>query len=322
MLCAAHRDMLEHADDPWDGKGSDCAIDGNFVLQELIDHGHGMKTVSLPRARHALHAMPTSTGFSLETSPHYVWDGRARGQTPFTVLQYTIGGVGNLRYENRTMKVRAGEALLVIVPHNHCYWLEKGDEWEFFWISMHGREALRIHEIVLNMQGPVFKLKSQTVDRIAACVLRLMQGGADLPGESSAIAYEAAMALFDDTFGPSERLPASENSLSRARQYALANLSSNLDVEALAKVAGLSRAHFSRSFASFTGLAPAEYILQERMKRAAKLLIANRDLPVKEIAALCGFPDNNYFSKVFRRTYDISPTDFRDTGMYATRATP
>jgi AraC-like DNA-binding protein len=34
---------------------------------------------------------------------------------------------------------------------------------------------------------------------------------------------------------------------------------------------------------------------------------------------LTGIPDNNYFSKVFRRTYDISPTDFRDTGMYATR---
>jgi AraC-like DNA-binding protein len=30
-------------------------------------------------------------------------------------------------------------------------------------------------------------------------------------------------------------------------------------------------------------------------------------------------PDNNYFSKVFRRTYGVSPTEFRTTGMYATR---
>jgi AraC-like DNA-binding protein len=256
------------------------------MLQKLIEHGHGMKTVSLPRARHPLHAMPTSTGYSLQTSPSYIWDGRARGQTPFTVLQYTISGMGTLRYENRLMKIKPGEALLVVVPHNHCYWLEKGDEWEFFWISMHGTEALRIHEIVLNMQGPVLKLKSNTVDKLASCTLRLMENTADLPGESSAIAYEAAMALFDDTFGPSERLPASENSLTRAKQYVSANMGSELTVDVLAKVAGLSRAHFSRSFASMTGLAPAEYVLQERMKRAAKLLIANRDLPVKEIAAL------------------------------------
>jgi transcriptional regulator GlxA family with amidase domain len=102
-------------------------------------------------------------------------------------------------------------------------------------------------------------------------------------------------------------------------QYVSANLNGALPVEALAEVAGLSRAHFSRSFANLTGLAPAEYVLQERMKRATKLLTANRELPVKEIAALVGMPDNNYFSKVFRRTYGVSPTEFRTTGMYATR---
>lgn len=289
------------------------------MLEKLIEHGHATKTVSLPRARHPLHAMPTSTGYSRETSPGYVWDGRARGQTPFTVLQYTISGVGTLRYENRTMKVRPGEAMLVIVPHNHCYWLEEGEEWEFFWISMHGTEALRIHEIVLNAQGPVLDLKRQTVDLLAACSLRLMTNEAELPGASSAIAYEAAMALFDDTFGPSAQVSAPESPLLRARRFVLANLGDELSVDRLAGIAGLSRAHFSRGFASMTGLAPAEYVLQERMKRAAKLLIANRELPVKEIAALCGIPDNNYFSKVFRRTYDISPTDFRETGMYATR---
>jgi len=287
------------------------------MLEKLIEHGHATKTVSLPRARHPLHAMPTSTGYSRETSPSYVWDGRARGQTPFTVLQYTISGVGMLRYENRTMKVHPGEAMLVIVPHNHCYWLEEGEEWEFFWISMHGTEVLRIHEIVLNARGPVLELKRQTVDMLAACSLRLMTNEADLPGASSSIAYEAAMALFDDTFGPSEQASASESPLSRARHYVLANLGDELTVDRLAGIAGLSRAHFSRGFASMTGLAPAEYVLQERMKRAAKLLIANRELPVKEIAALCGIPDNNYFSKVFRRTYGISPTDFRETGMYA-----
>ena len=289
------------------------------MLSKLIEHGQAMKTVSVPRARHHLHAMPTSTGYDVQTSPSYIWDGRMRGQTPFTVLQYTISGVGTLRYENRVMKIRPGEALLAIVPHNHCYWLEKGEKWEFFWISMNGTEALRIHETILNAHGPVLRLKASSVDKLASCALRLIEGKAELPGEASAIAYEAAMALYDDTFGPSERLPASENSLNRAMQYVSTNLDSALSVETLACVAGLSRAHFSRSFANLTGLAPAEYVLQERMKRAAKLLTANRELPVKEIAALVGMPESNYFSKVFRRTYGVSPTDFRTTGMYATR---
>lgn len=289
------------------------------MLLKLIEHGHGVKTVSVPRARHHLHAMPTSAGYDLQTNPSYIWDGRMRGQTPFTVFQYTISGAGMLRYENRVMKIRSGEALLVIVPHNHCYWLEPGEKWEFFWISMNGMEALRIHETIVNAHGPLLKLKNNSVDKLASCALRLMEGKAELPGEASAIAYEAAMALYDDTFGPAEKAPVADNALHRAMQYISANLAGPLPVEALASAAGLSRAHFSRSFTKVTGLAPAEYVMLERMKRATKLLTANRELPVKEICALVGMPDNNYFSKVFRRTYGVSPTEFRTTGMYATK---
>jgi AraC-like DNA-binding protein len=53
------------------------------------------------------------------------------------------------------------------------------------------------------------------------------------------------------------------------------------------------------------------------MQRAAKLLTNAAFLPVKEVAIISGFDDANYFSKVFRRIYGITPTEFRTTGMYA-----
>jgi AraC-like DNA-binding protein len=289
------------------------------MLSNLIENGSALKAISVPRARHPLHAMPTSAGYDLQADPNYIWDGRLRGQVPFTVFQHTISGTGTLRYENRLIKLRPGESFLVLVPHNHCYWVEKGDKWEFFWISTNGTEALRIHEAVLNAHGPILHLKSNCIDKLASCVLRLVQGKAETPGEASAIAYEAAMALYDGAFGPSERLLDSENAINRAMQYVSTNLGSQLPVDILAGVAGLSRAHFSRSFANLTGLAPAEYVMQQRMKRAAKLLTTNRELPVKEIAALVGMLDNNYFSKVFRRSYGVTPTEFRETAMSSTR---
>ncbi len=151
------------------------------MLTDLIDHGLGMRTVSLLRSRVTLHTMPTSAGYEIRENTIYSWDGRLRGNTPFTVLQHTISGRGSLRYENRNMKIHAGETLLVIIPHNHRYWLEQGDRWEYFWISMNGIDALRIHEMVLNAQGPVLKLKPQTIDRLADCTLRLMKGEGSPP---------------------------------------------------------------------------------------------------------------------------------------------
>lgn len=287
------------------------------MLTDLIDHGLGMRTVSLLRSRVTLHTMPTSAGYEIRENTIYSWDGRLRGNTPFTVLQHTISGRGSLRYENRNMKIHAGETLLVIIPHNHRYWLEQGDRWEYFWISMNGIDALRIHEMVLNAQGPVLKLKPQTIDRLADCTLRLMKGEGESPGLASAIAYEAAMHLYDDVFGPSDRILREQNAITRTLQFIAENLSSDLNVDRLAEVAGLSRAHFSRSFATMAGLPPAEYVQEQRMRRAARLLIANRDMSVKEIAARCGMSENNYFSKVFRKAYGVSPTEFRTSGMYA-----
>ena len=82
---------------------------GNSVLAQLAAHAPVMTTVSLPRGRHRLHAMPTSTGYEIRTHSSYDWNGRKRGQTPFTVLQHTVSGTGNLLYERRRYRLSAGD---------------------------------------------------------------------------------------------------------------------------------------------------------------------------------------------------------------------
>jgi AraC-like DNA-binding protein len=259
--------------------------------------------------------MPTSAGYEIRENEIYDWDGRRRGLTPFTVLQHTISGNGWLRYENRNHRLAAGDTLLVLVPHNHRYWLAKGERWEYFWISMNGEEALRIHRSILSAAGPVLKLQQATIDHLADCSLRLVSGG-NSPGSASAIAYEAAMALYDDVFG-SHAYADEKSEMQPVIDHINANLDKPLPVGELAGILGMSRAHFSRRFGESEGLPPAEFVLQQRLQRAAKLLTNTAFLPVKEVAILCGFEDANYFSKAFRRIYGINPTEFRTTGMYA-----
>jgi AraC-like DNA-binding protein len=276
-----------------------------------------MRTVSLPRGRHNLHTMPTSTGYEIRTDSTYDWDGRKRGQTPFTVLQHTIAGAGSLRYENRTCRVRQGETLLLLVPHNHRYWLEQNGRWEFFWISMNGEEALRIHNAILSTTGPILNLKPETIEHLADCSFRLMSGGADAPGSASAIAYEAAMALFDDVFGSHPVISQEYRTMRHVIDHIAANLDKPLPVQELAQISGLSRAHFSRVFAASEGMPPAEFVLRKRLQRATKLLTKSAHLSVKEVASMSGFEDPNYFAKVFRRFFGTNPTEFRTTGMYS-----
>ena len=81
------------------------------------------------------------------------------------MLQHTVAGAGNLLYERRRYRLQPGDTMLVIVPHNHRYWLEEGGRWEFFWISMSGQEAVRIHRIIQATTGPVLRLQPETIEQ-------------------------------------------------------------------------------------------------------------------------------------------------------------
>jgi AraC-like DNA-binding protein len=264
--------------------------------------------------------MPTSTGYEIASDSSYRWNGRERGQTPFSVVQHTLSGSGRLQYERHLRTVGPGETMLVVIPHAHQYWIENGDRWEFFWLAVTGQEALRLHRAILATAGPVFCLRRETIERLASMSLDLLDGKATRAGEASAIAYAATMALYDDVLSGDRRnaQTARSRAIDRVVAHVRRHLDEPLDVRALADFAGLSRSHFSRSFTNSEGVSPAEFVLVERMRRAASLLVSSA-VSVKQVSRDCGFEDPNYFAKAFRRRYGASPTEFRTTGMYANR---
>ena len=74
----------------------------------------------------------------------------------------------------------------------------------------------------------------------------------------------------------------------------------------------ISKEHLSRIFKKETGFGFNEYLTVYRLKKAESLL---RDQPkgkISEIAYLCGFNDSNYFSKVYKKTFGISPTEMKN----------
>ena len=67
---------------------------------------------------------------------------------------------------------------------------------------------------------------------------------------------------------------------------------------------------------------PASFVRQERMRRAARLLRSHSHLPLKEIVTMTGFDDPNYFAKVFRRYFGVSPTEFRTADLTSIEKMP
>ncbi len=81
-------------------------------------------------------------------------------------------------------------------------------------------------------------------------------------------------------------------------------------VRRLARVSGVSEAHFARSFRDAFGVPPHRFLLTRRIERATALL-ADTDLPVTEIAWRTGWASLGTFGRTFRDVTGASPGEFR-----------
>lgn len=78
----------------------------------------------------------------------------------------------------------------------------------------------------------------------------------------------------------------------------------------IADASGVSEREAARCFRKNLNQSPIEYLLSYRLNEAKKLLLSS-DLPITEICYQCGFSESSYFGKIFRRTYGVTPTEYR-----------
>ncbi len=100
--------------------------------------------------------------------------------------------------------------------------------------------------------------------------------------------------------------------LLRAKDLADARYFEPLEVDDLARAAGLSKAHFSREFRRTFGESPYVYLLTRRLERAAALL-RNTDHSVAEVCLEVGLQGVGSFTTSFKRMYGMTPTAYRES---------
>lgn len=84
-------------------------------------------------------------------------------------------------------------------------------------------------------------------------------------------------------------------------------------VPGMAKQCGLKRAQFANLTRELVNLSPAQYLLQCRMERAARMLRDDPAISVTELAIAHGFSSSQYFATAFRRMFGCSPREYRVT---------
>lgn len=111
----------------------------------------------------------------------------------------------------------------------------------------------------------------------------------------------------------SELNPRQTHTVESAAHYFRNNLRNPLSVAQVAAYHSLCPGHFSSLFRRQHRITPRGFLRQARLERAAELL-AETEMPLKEIAAQCGFVDAAHLCKSFKQDRRVTPNRFR-TGM-------
>ena len=111
-----------------------------------------------------------------------------------------------------------------------------------------------------------------------------------------------------------EALPPSERHVMQAEQFMSEHFASISSLRDVAEHVGVSHDHLRHIFRVARGRSLVHRLNEIKVARA-KILLTNSPLPLKQIAATCGFNDEYYFSALFRRLTSVSPGLYRNNGL-------
>jgi len=229
------------------------------------------------------------------------------------ILIYCFAGKGHLETgENRTM-VSAGQLILLPSGIGHRYWADATEPWSIYWCHFSGSHA----SDYLAQLGPTDRASVIPIGQtptLTAQFQTLLQATSN--GFATVAMVHAANMLKQLLTGLAVIVTQSADrrrnafSVENIQAFMLQNLDKNLDLEALAHQAGLSKFHFSKKYRQATGHSPISHLISMRMEYA-RYLIETSDSPVGEVAAKVGHDDALYFSRQFKQTFGLSPQQLR-----------
>jgi AraC-like DNA-binding protein len=101
-----------------------------------------------------------------------------------------------------------------------------------------------------------------------------------------------------------------KNPITHVVEFIRLNLRENISMKNLSEKAGMSTTSFYRFFRRELGMSPIEFVLNEKIKCAKKLL-KNPTIQINEVCYLSGFEDSNYFIRLFKKHEGITPKQYQ-----------
>ena len=97
----------------------------------------------------------------------------------------------------------------------------------------------------------------------------------------------------------------------KAQDYIEENVSSDISLNEISEELNISSYYFSKLFKEETGEGFVEYLTKRRVEKAKEML-KDPSKSIKEVGSDCGYSDPNYFSRIFKKSTGMTPTEYKE----------
>lgn len=223
---------------------------------------------------------------------------------------YIPTGTGNLDLKDNEIIVHPGDAILTFRNDWHRYKPRKSTGWEEYWVGFKGDyiEKYILKDLFPRGISYVKKIGYQSE------VILLFNQVIELSKKNSSIFKKVLLGsllqlIAHFTVQLEEKVITNRESflVEKTTAYIRKNLSENVDFQYLAESFNLSYSRYRTIFKNLTGLAPNQFLINERIE-CAKRLLKNTEMNVSQIAYKSGFQSPAYFTRIFQQKTGFTPS--------------
>ena len=221
------------------------------------------------------------------------------------LLLQTINGAGTIHYQGQQLSLEPGQFVLIDCMQDHTYYPKGNKPWEFRFLHFTGNRSFEMYQQLCAMAGTfLFPLTPQIQEDIIRCIQCCKE-------DAVANEVRVSKALSDILYGTALELQQAESGqMGAVCRYIQKHFAEKLSTDALAQVFRFSRSYFSIQFKKHTGTTLHDYVLVCRLHQA-KLLLAEGELSISQVAEAVGFADTGTFIRAFQRKEKATPLQYR-----------
>lgn len=97
--------------------------------------------------------------------------------------------------------------------------------------------------------------------------------------------------------------------------YIHENYAQSIDVQSIADIVGISKRECLRCFKKTIQISPMQYLIKYRIMKSAEFLLKNPTTSIVQISLDCGFDSPSYYTQMFKRYYNCTPKEYRNTHL-------